>query len=109
MPRSVLLPLLLAAALLSGMTAAQTTAQQSDNHAATAPGVLYQDDSANSSATITQVLPNSSTSMMTLGDVRRIRVQQEILVIEWGTTATTLLPRQYISSVTINKRATPSH
>ena len=69
--------------------------------------VLYQDDSAQSSATITQVLPNSTTSLLNLGAVRKIRVQQEIFVVEWGGTATTMLPRQYVASVTVNKRATP--
>jgi hypothetical protein len=105
MPRSLLLPLLLATVLLSGAAISRSTAQQPDNHSTTTSDVLYQDDSATSSATITQVMPNSSTSMMTLGAVRRIRVQQEILIVEWGTTATTLLPRQFVSSVTINKRA----
>jgi hypothetical protein len=68
-------------------------------------GVLYEDAAGRSSATITQVMPDASKSMMTLDKVRRIRVKHDILVIEWGDTVTTLLPRQYVGSVTINKRA----
>ena len=81
-----------------------------DSPAATTPtnsDVLYEDPTANSSVTVTQILPNSSTSMMTFGAVKRIRVHQDILIIEWGTTATTLLPRQFVGSLTVNKRADP--
>jgi hypothetical protein len=70
-----------------------------------ADDVLYEDEAARSSATVTQVMPDSSKTLMTLDAVRRIRIKQEILIIEWGNTVTTLLPRKFISSMTINKRA----
>ena len=43
--------------------------------------------------------------MSTYGAVRRIRVRHDILIIEWGNTATTLLPRQFVGSLTVNKRS----
>ncbi len=70
--------------------------------------ILYIDPDAQSSATITQVFPNSNTSQMILTNVRSIRARQDILIINWGATATTLLPRQYVMSLTVNKR-TPPH
>ena len=66
---------------------------------------LYDDPTANTYVPVTPILPNSSTTMMTFGAVKRIRVHQEILIIEWGTTATTLLPRQFVGSLTVQQRA----
>ena len=106
MRRCLTLLILTAVLLVGGAAIAQSSAPASGGVSGAAAGsdVLYQDDSAQSSATITQILPNSNTSMMTLQTVRRIRVQQEIIVVEWGTTATTLLPRQFVGSMTVNKR-----
>ena len=72
-----------------------------------ADDVLYDDDTAKASATGTQVMPNSSTSNMTLDNVRRIRVKNDILIIEWGGTVITFLPKQFVSAMTINKRNGP--
>jgi hypothetical protein len=68
-----------------------------------ADGVLYEDATANSAATITQVLPNSATSQLTLDHVSRIRIKENVIIIEWGGTATTLLPQQYVCAIAINK------
>ncbi|MGN6368241.1 MAG: hypothetical protein ACTHN5_08285 [Phycisphaerae bacterium] len=104
MPRNPLLPtFLLTLCLATAATRADTPATQPSS-----PGTLYEDPTANSSVTVTQILPNSSTSMMTFGAVKRIRVSNDILIIEWGTTATTLLPKQFVGSLTVNKRTDPT-
>jgi hypothetical protein len=72
-----------------------------------ADDAVFEDTAAHSSATISQVLPNSTTTQTTLPNVKRIRVRDEIFIIEWGDTATTLLPRQYVISIALNKRAAP--
>jgi hypothetical protein len=69
-----------------------------------ADDVLYSDPDGQSSATIVQVLPNAPSSQMILTNIKSIRVRQDILIIAWGGSATTLLPRQYVSEVTVNKR-----
>lgn len=76
--------------------------------AAGSDDVLYEDAQALSSATILQIMPNSNKETMIVDHVRRVRVKQEVLIIEWGTTAVTLLPRQYVGSITINKRIDPN-
>jgi hypothetical protein len=68
---------------------------------------LYEDAGALSSATVTQILPNANKEIMTVDHLRRVRVKSDILILEWGTTAVTLLPRQYVGSMTINRRNEP--
>jgi hypothetical protein len=72
-----------------------------------AEDVLYSDADGQSSATVVQVLPNSPSTQMILTNVKSIRVHQEILIIAWGGSATTLLPKQFVSEITVNKRVTP--
>jgi hypothetical protein len=102
-----------AAILLSALTAtvhaqaAETPASQPTTPAtqsAITADLLFEDPTGTTSATVTQVYPNSSTSILNLDKVTRIRVKSDILIIEWGGTATTLLPRQYIAAITLNKR-----
>ena len=93
--------------MLAVALAARVAWAQAAGAAAAAPGsedVLYEDPTGASSATISQVLPNSSKETLIVDHLRRVRVKQEILIIEWGGTAVTLLPRQYVGSITINKR-----
>jgi hypothetical protein len=33
-----------------------------------------------------------------------VRIKADIVIVEWGNTLTTLLPKQFISEMTINKR-----
>ena len=66
---------------------------------------LYIDATATSAATVTQILPDSKQTQMNLDQVKRVRLQGNVLVVEWGGTAVTLLPRQFVSAITINKRA----
>jgi hypothetical protein len=100
----IALPLALLCLFAWAGSAMPALGQATTAPAASADDVIYEDAGANSSATITQVKPNSETSLMTLQNVRRIRVKQGVLVIEWGGTATTLLPMQYVASMTVNKR-----
>jgi hypothetical protein len=72
--------------------------------------IVYEDPTAQSTATITQVFSSTSnaTTNTTLANVRRIRIKSDILIIEWGDTATTLLPKQFVTSIALNRRATGS-
>jgi hypothetical protein len=67
--------------------------------------VLYEDDTGQSSAKITQVMPDSSKTLLSLDNIRRVRIKQDIVIVEWGGTLTTLLPKHFISEMTINKRS----
>jgi hypothetical protein len=97
-----------AAVVLAGVGAlyAQEGAASGASTAA-AGDVLYEDAGALSSATVTQILPNANKEIMTVDHLRRVRVKSDILILEWGTTAVTLLPRQYVGSMTINRRNDP--
>lgn len=97
------LPALLLLALFP-VARADTPAPAAPN-APAADSVLYQDDAGSSSASVTQVYPNSSTSMQTMEHVKRVSIRQNVLVIEWAGAAVTLLPCQYVASLTLNKRA----
>lgn len=66
--------------------------------------VLYADPGGTTTAAIVQVLPNSAKESMTLQNVKKISICQDVLIIEWGATATTLLPRQFVASINLNKR-----
>jgi len=69
--------------------------------------VLYEDPTGTSTATVTQVLPNggnAQASNTTLNNVRRILIKQDVLIIQWGDTATTLLPRQFVAGIALNRR-----
>jgi hypothetical protein len=96
--------LLATLSLLAVHAAPPTTAPAEKN-----TDTLYLDPSASSSAVVSQILPSavanaSTAASMNLTNVKRITVTQEILVIEWGATSTTILPRQFVSSITLNKR-----
>jgi hypothetical protein len=66
--------------------------------------VLYEDATGQSSAKITQVMPDSSKTLLTLDNIKRVRIKADILIVEWGGTLTTMLPKHFISEMTINKR-----
>jgi hypothetical protein len=66
--------------------------------------VLYEDDTGQSSAKITQVMPDSSKTLLTLDHIKRVRIKADILIVEWGGSLTTMLPKHFISEMTINKR-----
>jgi hypothetical protein len=92
--------------MLAMLAAVPTRVVRAD--AAGADDVLYSDPDGRSSATIVQVLPNSPSTQMILTNVKSIRVKQDILIITWGGGATTLLPRQFVCEVTVNKRLVPT-
>src|SRR5688572_9047756 len=85
--------------LVMGLGVGLTAVRGQEARVAHNPEVIYEDEAARSSATITQVMPDSSKTLMTVDKVRRIRVQHDILVIEWGDTVTTLLPRQFVAAL----------
>lgn len=66
--------------------------------------VLYEDAAGQSSAKITQVMPDSSKTLLSLDNIKRVRIKADIVIVEWGNTLTTLLPKHFISEMTINKR-----
>jgi hypothetical protein len=92
------------AVLIALLVAAPATARADT----TADDLLYSDPDGQSSATIVQVLPNSPSTQMILTHIKSIRVHQDILIITWGGSATTLLPKQFVSEVTVNKRLAPT-
>lgn len=65
---------------------------------------LYRDASASSSANVTQVLPNAKETSTVLTGVERVAIQADVLVITHGGGAVTLIPKQYVSNITINRR-----
>jgi hypothetical protein len=82
-------------------------------HAQTGPAVspeevLYEDAAALSSATVTQILPNANKETLNVDHLRRVRMKGDVLILEWGTTAVTLLPKQFVGSMTINRRIDPA-
>jgi hypothetical protein len=70
--------------------------------------VLYEDAAALSSATVTQILPNANKETLNVDHLRRVRMKGDVLILEWGTTAVTLLPKQFVGSMTINRRNDPA-
>lgn len=99
-------PTLLVAAALALLTL-PAIAQIPAAPPATAPAddALYEDPTATSSANVTQIYPNSNKENTIYTNVRRIRVKGDILIIDWAGTAVTLLPRQFVGAITINRRA----
>lgn len=67
--------------------------------------VLYRDTNGFSSISVTQILPNSSQSILTFSGVERVALRQEVFIITWAQGAITLLPKQFVSTITINRRA----
>ncbi len=99
------------AVVLAGVGYAQVGSSGGGRVGAPAPAegdVLYEDPGELSSATVTQILPNANKEIMTVDHLRRVRVKADILILEWGSTAVTLLPRQYVGSMTINRRNDPA-
>ena len=84
-----------------------SAAQDIAPHTQPAEDVLYDDPTGTSTATITQVLSPApaAPSNTTLNNVRRILIKQDVLIIQWGDTATTLLPRQFVAGIAVNRRA----
>lgn len=71
--------------------------------------LLYDDPTGLSTATIAQVFGTSTTPLnTTINGVRRIRIKNDVLIIEWGDTAITLLPRQFVASIALNRRTPPA-
>jgi len=70
---------------------------------------LYEDVAANSSVNVQQYFPaggaqTAAISSITYTAVRRITLTQDVFVIEWQNGAVTLLPKQFVASMTINKK-----
>jgi hypothetical protein len=84
-----------------------SAAQDIAPHTRPAEDILYDDPTGTSTATITQVLSSApaAPSNTTLNNVRRILIKQDVLIIQWGDTATTLLPRQFVAGIAVNRRA----
>ncbi|HVS70419.1 MAG TPA: hypothetical protein VHQ47_04105 [Phycisphaerae bacterium] len=101
------LTLFAALALLTPTALAQTSAAAQAG--ASGDDVLYEDPSAMSSANVIQIYPNSNKETTIYTNVRRIRVKGDILIVEWGGTAVTLLPRQFVGAITLNRHMNPAN
>lgn len=66
---------------------------------------LYEDPTGKTSATVNQIIPGTpGVSLSTLTQVERIRMTQNVFLVYYGQGALTILPREHVASMTVNRR-----
>lgn len=93
------------AAAVLVMALGGAAAARADNAPAPAPTVVYTDQTAQSSAVVTLQGPKGEATTQAFTRVLRVELAQGVFVVHWGGTAVTLLPQQFVTSLTINRRA----
>lgn len=96
--------------LLSIVVAAFVLSIASAAWAQEAPITLYENNAGTVSASVQQIVPvggagnqyQSSTS--TYANVSRVVMTRDIFMIYWQNSALTILPKQYVVNITINRQ-----
>jgi hypothetical protein len=67
--------------------------------------ILFQDSTARASASVAQVLPGSKEPPQLFTHVSKVELHGPVLVIHWAGSAITILPLQFVATLTINQQA----